>query len=202
MHRPSSEASASLSLTCQVSAGRRSSHAGAPIVSPRGAASVLPVEKRPRPPCSLVGREGVSHLARPSSRAPDAELRARAAQRGRDFRPLVTLSRKALMTFEIPVWFEVSSLIVLTLILIADLLIILKRPHIPSIREATLWVVFYVTLALIFAVILFWVTGSTDAMGQFIAGWLTEYSLSVDNLFVFVLIMAQFSVPRRYQQEV
>jgi tellurite resistance protein TerC len=106
------------------------------------------------------------------------------------------------MAFEIPVWFEITSLIVLTLILIADLLIILKRPHVPSMKEATAWIVFYVVLALIFAVILFWVTGSTDAAGQFVAGWLTEYSLSIDNLFVFVLLMSQFAVPRRYQQEV
>jgi len=106
------------------------------------------------------------------------------------------------MGFEIPVWFEITSLIVLTLILVADLLVILKRPHIPSMREATAWIVFYVVLALIFAVMLFWVTGSTDAAGQFVAGWLTEYSLSIDNLFVFVLLMSQFAVPRRYQQEV
>jgi tellurite resistance protein TerC len=106
------------------------------------------------------------------------------------------------MGFEIPVWFQVGSLIVLTLILIADLLIILKRPHIPSMKEATLWVVFYVALALVFAFVLYWVSGSGDAMGQFLAGWLTEYSLSIDNLFVFVLIMGQFAVPRRYQQEV
>ncbi|GAA2012978.1 TerC family protein [Microbacterium ulmi] len=106
------------------------------------------------------------------------------------------------MGFEIPVWFEVSALIALTLVLVADLLLILKRPHIPSIKEATLWVVFYVALAIVFAFILFAVTGSSDAMGQFIAGWLTEYSLSIDNLFVFVLLMSQFAVPRRYQQEV
>ncbi len=106
------------------------------------------------------------------------------------------------MGFEIPVWFEIGALIVLTLILIADLLIILKRPHIPSMKEATLWVVFYVTLALAFAVVLYLATGSGDAAGQFVAGWLTEYSLSIDNLFVFVLLMSQFAVPRRYQQEV
>lgn len=106
------------------------------------------------------------------------------------------------MTFDIPVWFEIGALVVLTLILIADLLLILKRPHIPSVRESTLWVVFYVVLALAFSMILLWVTGSTDAMGQFVAGWLTEYSLSIDNLFVFVLLMGQFAVPRRYQQEV
>lgn len=106
------------------------------------------------------------------------------------------------MSFEIPVWFEISALIVLVLILLADLLLILRRPHIPSLREATLWVVFYVSLALVFALVLLGVTGSGDAAGQFIAGWLTEYSLSIDNLFVFVLLMSQFAVPRRYQQEV
>ena len=106
------------------------------------------------------------------------------------------------MTYEIPVWFQIGALVVLTLILIADLLIILKRPHIPSMKEATLWVVFYVALALVFAFVLYRVTDSPQAMGEFLAGWLTEYSLSIDNLFVFVLIMAQFAVPRRYQQEV
>ncbi|MEN2740688.1 TerC/Alx family metal homeostasis membrane protein [Microbacterium sp. X-17] len=106
------------------------------------------------------------------------------------------------MGFEIPVWFEVTALIVLVLILVGDLLLILRRPHIPSMREASLWVVFYVVLALVFAVVLLLVTGSTTAMGEFVAGWLTEYSLSIDNLFVFVLLMSQFSVPRRYQQEV
>ncbi len=101
----------------------------------------------------------------------------------------------------LPVWFEIGSLVVLTLILIADLLLILKRPHIPSTRESTLWVVFYVVLALIFAALMWYFAGGEYA-GQFVAGWLTEYSLSIDNLFVFVLIMKQFSVPRRYQQEV
>ena len=56
---------------------------------------------------------------------------------------------------DIPVWFEITSLVVLTAILIGDLLLILKRPHIPSTKESALWVVFYVTLALIFAGVLF-----------------------------------------------
>ena len=102
---------------------------------------------------------------------------------------------------ELPVWFEVGSLVVLVLILVGDLLLILKRPHIPSTKESTLWVVFYVCLALVFAGLL-WVFAGHEYAGQFIAGWLTEYSLSIDNLFVFVLIMSQFAVPRRYQQEV
>ncbi|MGP3536775.1 TerC/Alx family metal homeostasis membrane protein, partial (plasmid) [Microbacterium sp. RD1] len=100
-----------------------------------------------------------------------------------------------------PLWFEIGALVVLSLVLVGDLLLILRRPHIPSTRESSLWVVFYVTLALVFAGIM-WVVAGGEFAGQFVAGWLTEYSLSIDNLFVFVLIMGQFSVPRRYQQEV
>lgn len=105
------------------------------------------------------------------------------------------------MSTQLPLWFETGSLIVLVLILVADLLLVIKRPHIPSMREATLWVCFYVTLALLFAVAMYFFADGEHA-GQFLAGWLTEYSLSIDNLFVFVIIMARFKVPRQYQQEV
>ncbi|MBR21689.1 MAG: tellurium resistance protein TerC [Leifsonia sp.] len=101
----------------------------------------------------------------------------------------------------IPAWFEIGSLVILSAVLIADLLLVIKRPHVPSPRESGLWVAFYVTLALIFAGLMFVIAGA-DAGGEFVAGWLTEYSLSIDNLFVFVLIMAQFNVPRRMQQRV
>lgn len=99
-----------------------------------------------------------------------------------------------------PLWFEITSLIVLTLILLADLLIVVRRPHIPSMREASLWVAFYVALALIFAGLIFAI-GDAQHGVEFLAGWLTEYSLSIDNLFVFVIIMARFAVPKKYQQE-
>lgn len=105
------------------------------------------------------------------------------------------------MLATIPLWFEVSSLIVLTIIILGDLVIAYRRPHIPSVRESSLWVGFYVTLALIFAGLLVWL-GDVEQAGQFVAGWLTEYSLSIDNLFVFLLIMAQFKVPKKYQQEI
>ncbi len=105
------------------------------------------------------------------------------------------------MIVDIPAWFEIASLVVLTAVLAADLLLIVKRPHIPSMTESGLWVAFYAALALLFAVLLSAAAGG-DAAGQFLAGWLTEYSLSVDNLFVFVLLMSQFAVPRRYQQRV
>jgi tellurite resistance protein TerC len=101
----------------------------------------------------------------------------------------------------LPVWFEIGSLVVLTLILVADLLLVIKRPHVPSFRESTLWVVFYIALALVFAGLMF-IIGDAEHGAQFLAGWLTEYSLSIDNLFVFVIIMARFAVPRKYQQEV
>ena len=104
------------------------------------------------------------------------------------------------MELALPLWFETTSLVVLTLILVADLLLVLKRPHIPSVRESSLWVAFYVALALIFALLVF-LHGETELAGQFLAGWLTEYSLSIDNLFVFVIIMTRFAVPRKYQQE-
>ena len=105
------------------------------------------------------------------------------------------------MEIALPLWFEIGSLVVLTLVLVADLLIVFKRPHVPSMREASLWVAFYVGLALIFALLML-VLGDAEHAGQFLAGWITEYSLSIDNLFVFVIIMARFSVPRKYQQEV
>jgi len=103
--------------------------------------------------------------------------------------------------FVIPAWFEISSLIVLSVILVLDLLLVVRRPHVPSPKESGLWVAFYVALALIFAGLMFVVVGP-QAGGEFVAGWLTEYSLSIDNLFVFVIIMAQFAVPKKMQQEV
>lgn len=102
---------------------------------------------------------------------------------------------------ELPLWFEIGSFVVLILILAADLLIVFKRPHVPSLKESSLWVAFYVSLALIFALLMLIFAGGEHA-GQFLAGWLTEYSLSIDNLFVFVIIMGRFAVPPKYQQEV
>ncbi|MEU6021379.1 TerC family protein [Micromonospora sp. NPDC047134] len=97
------------------------------------------------------------------------------------------------------VW--VVTLVVLAGVLLVDLFIIGRRPHEPSVRESSLWVACYVGLALLFGVGL-WATAGGSVAGQFYTGWLTEYSLSVDNLFVFMIIMARFAVPRQYQQKV
>lgn len=98
-------------------------------------------------------------------------------------------------------WFEIISMVVITGILLADILIIFKRPHIPSAKESAVWVGIYAALAVIFGIILLMLFGA-DKSSEFFAGWLTEYSLSIDNLFVFVIIMSRFSVPKKYQQEV
>jgi tellurite resistance protein TerC len=97
--------------------------------------------------------------------------------------------------------FELIAMVVITMILVLDLLLIFKRPHIPSAKESTLFIVFYAALACIFGLLL-WQLFSAERATEFFAGWLTEYSLSLDNLFVFVIIMAKFAVPRKYQQEV
>ncbi len=101
----------------------------------------------------------------------------------------------------IPAWFELATIIALVGILLADVFIIARRPHEPSTKESALWVGFYALLAVIFGAFLV-VTSGGGRASEFFAGWLTEYSLSVDNLFVFVIIMSRFAVPKKYQQEV
>jgi tellurite resistance protein TerC len=101
----------------------------------------------------------------------------------------------------IPAWFEATTFVVLGLLLATDLYLVRRRPHVPSTRESLVWVGVYVALALVFGGLLAVVAGGTPAT-EFYAGWLTEYSLSVDNLFVFVVIMSSFAVPRDQQQRV
>ncbi|QIM18624.1 TerC/Alx family metal homeostasis membrane protein [Leucobacter coleopterorum] len=103
------------------------------------------------------------------------------------------------MSSVLPLAFEIGSMVVLVAILILDLALIIRRPHVPTMREASLWVGFYVLLALVFAGIIF-LLGDVQHGTEFLAGWLTEYSLSIDNLFVFVLILGAFKVPSAYQQ--
>ncbi len=98
-------------------------------------------------------------------------------------------------------WVWIATLVALVAMLAVDLLIVGRRPHEPSMREAGSWVGFYVALALVFGAGV-WVTSGGQYAAEFYTGWLTEYSLSVDNLFVFVIIMARFAVPRQYQQKV
>ncbi|MDE9364528.1 TerC family protein [Luteipulveratus sp. YIM 133132] len=85
-------------------------------------------------------------------------------------------------------------------ILLADVFIIGRRPHVPSNRETSTALIFFVGLAVLFGLGVWYFSGGRYA-GEFFAGWLTEYSLSIDNLFVFLIIMARFNVPAKFQQE-
>ena len=85
-------------------------------------------------------------------------------------------------------------------ILIADLLIFARRPHEPSRGECLLALSFYVGLAVLFGLWVWNFHGSQFGL-EFYAGWLTEYSLSIDNLFIFIIIMASFNVPKSLQQQ-
>jgi tellurite resistance protein TerC len=91
--------------------------------------------------------------------------------------------------------------VALVAVLAVDLLVVGRRPHEPSMKEAGGWVTFYLGLAVVFGLGVWLFAGGVYA-GEFFTGWLTEYSLSVDNLFVFVIIMSRFAVPRRFQQKV
>lgn len=84
-------------------------------------------------------------------------------------------------------------------LLVVDVAVVARRPHIPTAAECVRYLAFYIGLALAFGLFV-WAWSGADYAGQFYAGWLTEYSLSVDNLFVFLLIMGKFAVPRQYQQ--
>ncbi|WP_369176219.1 TerC family protein [Streptomyces mutabilis] len=86
-------------------------------------------------------------------------------------------------------------------VLVAADFFIGRKPHDVSIREAGIWTAVWVVLACLFGLGLLAAAGGAPA-GEFFAGYITEKSLSVDNLFVFVLIMAKFAVPSQYQQRV
>ncbi|NDZ80504.1 TerC family protein [Streptomyces sp. SID10853] len=85
--------------------------------------------------------------------------------------------------------------------LIAVDFVIGRKPHDVSVKEASVWTVVWIVLAALFGLGLLLFSGG-QASGEFFAGFITEKSLSVDNLFVFILIMAKFSVPSHLQQRV
>jgi tellurite resistance protein TerC len=101
----------------------------------------------------------------------------------------------------LPVWVWLATIGGFALIIAFDFWMVARNPHEPSFKECVRWVSFYVGLAVVFGFVLLAVTGPQYG-GEFFAGWITEYSLSVDNLFVFLLIMSRFHVPREYRQKV
>ncbi|HSR22953.1 MAG TPA: TerC family protein [Candidatus Eisenbacteria bacterium] len=100
---------------------------------------------------------------------------------------------------DVPLWLWLASVGLLVGLLAVDVFVIGRRPHEPSLRECSIAIAVFVGLAIAFGLGVLVFAGGRYA-GEFYAGWLTEYSLSVDNLFVFVIIMARFGVPRPLQQ--
>jgi tellurite resistance protein TerC len=93
-----------------------------------------------------------------------------------------------------------ATVAVIVVLLAVDLAVGALRPHAVGFGEATAWSVFYVAVALAFGVVVGLVAG-WELGGQYFAGYLVEKSLSVDNLFVFVVIMTTFAVPAEHQQK-
>jgi len=96
------------------------------------------------------------------------------------------------------VW-EITIAVLLAVLAFDLALAIIRRNKETSMREASLWTTFYVGAAIIFGYSLGqW--SETQARNEFFAGWITEYSLSVDNLFIFILILARFQIDKKKQQ--
>jgi tellurite resistance protein TerC len=94
----------------------------------------------------------------------------------------------------------IVTLAVTIAVLLFDVIVIGRRPHEPTTRETATYLSIYIGMAVAFGVWVWYFHGSQFGL-EFFAGWLTEYSLSVDNLFIFLIIMASFKVPRVYQQQ-
>jgi tellurite resistance protein TerC len=99
----------------------------------------------------------------------------------------------------VPAWLWVSAIAAMVAVLAVDLVAVVRNPREPSMRESALWAGFYVAVAVAFGGGILAAYGG-EYGGQFISGWLTEYALSVDNLFVYMLIMTRFAVRREHRQ--
>ncbi|HWJ10275.1 MAG TPA: TerC family protein, partial [Nocardioides sp.] len=85
-------------------------------------------------------------------------------------------------------------------VLLFDVVVIARNPHEPTMRECAVALSIYVGAALGFGAFV-WLHHGHEFGLQFYTGWLTEYSLSIDNLFVFIILMAALKVPRQFQQQ-
>ncbi|WP_431989206.1 TerC family protein [Streptomyces albogriseolus] len=101
---------------------------------------------------------------------------------------------------DVPFWLWIVFVVVVVASLAVDLFAH-RKAHVIGFREATLWSAGWISLAVLFGVVVFLVVG-TDAGVEYTTAWLLEKSLSVDNLFVFALIFSYFQVPRAYQHRV
>lgn len=102
---------------------------------------------------------------------------------------------------DVPVWVWIAFNAVVLGVLALDLGVFNRHAHVVTIREALSWTTVWVTLSLVFNLIIFLWRGPEKGL-EFLTGYLIEYSLSVDNIFVFVLLFSYFRVPAEYQHRV
>src|SRR5215212_1743721 len=102
---------------------------------------------------------------------------------------------------DFPIWAWAGFGLFILLMLALDLGVLNRKAHAVTYREATIWSVVWVTLAMVFAGLVFWKTNRQTGL-EFLTGYVIELSLSVDNLFVFLLIFSYFKVPAKYQHRV
>ncbi|TNM64594.1 TerC family protein [Streptomyces sp. NP160] len=102
---------------------------------------------------------------------------------------------------DVPLWLWGVTLAAIIGMIVYDFVGHVRTPHAPSIREAAIWSAAYVGIAIVFGLLILVFYGGQYG-GEYFAGYITEKALSVDNLFVFVLILTSFGVPREYQQKV
>ncbi len=100
---------------------------------------------------------------------------------------------------DVATWVWWTTIIITVSLLLFDVVIIGRRPHEPSTREVTVALAVYIGAAILFGLGVYHFAGAQYGT-EFFAGWLTEYSLSIDNLFIFIIIMSRFAVPRELQQ--
>ncbi|WP_018179893.1 TerC family protein [Jongsikchunia kroppenstedtii] len=103
------------------------------------------------------------------------------------------------MNVSLTVW--IVTIAVILGLFIFDFFAHVRTPHEPTLKESGFWSAVYISIALAFGGFVWWQWGGTYG-GEYYAGFITEKALSVDNLFVFVIIMAKFAVPKAYQQKV
>jgi len=93
------------------------------------------------------------------------------------------------------------TIVVILGLFVFDFFAHVRTPHAPTFRESAFWSTVYISIAIVFGLVVMWIWGTTYG-GEYFAGYVTEKALSVDNLFVFVIIMSTFAVPREFQQKV
>jgi len=103
------------------------------------------------------------------------------------------------MSVTLTTWFLVIGVILA--LIVVDLLTVSRKPHEVKFKEAATWSIFYIAIAIGFGVWV-WQTAGSQFGTEYFAAYLVEKSLSVDNLFVFIIILAQFKVPSIYHQRV